>query len=210
MRSRLDPMTQLIQKMPTPASIVHQFERNATLPIRTDALWLIHRGAVKTVTFTEDGDSITLGYWGPGEVAGKPLSHVNPYEIECLTYVEASCVPLSNWPWLNEAICRHAQQTEELLYLVRLEPMHQRLHNILLWIAQKFSRTIPQGQLIDLRLTHQDLAEITGTTRVTITRLLSQLERQGVLRRTAARTIILLKSEPPANLPLKVSKIKFC
>jgi hypothetical protein len=46
------------------------------------------------------------------------------------------------------------------------------LLHLLLWLGKKFGREVQQGQLLDIRLTHQDLAELLGTTRVTITRIL--------------------------------------
>lgn len=52
-----------------------------------------------------------------------------------------------------------------------------------MWLAQKFGREVEQGQLIDLRLTHTDIAEVIGGTRVTVTRLLSQFEQDGIINR---------------------------
>jgi CRP-like cAMP-binding protein len=45
--------------------------------------------------------------------------------------------------------------------------------------------------LIDLRLTHQDIAEIIGSTRVTVTRLLNAFEKQGIIQRMQRRFIVL-------------------
>ena len=42
------------------------FSRGDTIPPRTDVLWRIERGAVRTLTWSVDGTLITLGYWGPG------------------------------------------------------------------------------------------------------------------------------------------------
>jgi len=44
-----------------------------------------------------------------------------------------------------------------------------------------FGRDVDQGRLIDLQLTHQDLAESISLTRVTVTRLLKNLKEQGKL-----------------------------
>lgn len=65
------------------------------------------------------------------------------------------------------------------------------LLNLLNWLAQKFGKETNHGQLIDLRLTHQDIADILGSTRVTITRLLSQIQQQGLIDRFALHRIVL-------------------
>ena len=171
--------------------MLRSFNRHDTIPLRTDSLWLLKGGAVKTLTWNEQGTAVTLGYWGSGDVVGQPLSGISPYEIKCVTRVEASSIPLHHWNWLSDAIRRYIQQTEELLYLARCEPIRQRLLKILIWLARKFGRKVDQGQLIELRLTHQELAEVTGTTRVTVTRLLNQLVQQGIISRTRSHSIIV-------------------
>jgi CRP-like cAMP-binding protein len=45
--------------------------------------------------------------------------------------------------------------------------------------------------MIDLRLTHEDIATIIGSTRVTVTRLLNSFEKQGIIQRMQRRFIVL-------------------
>jgi CRP-like cAMP-binding protein len=67
---------------------------------------------------------------------------------------------------------------------------------LLSWLAKKFGQEVAQGQLIDLRLTHQEIAEIMGTTRVTVTRLLKELETQGIIQRLPRKFIVLHEKQP--------------
>ena len=156
-----------------------------------DSLWLINKGAVKTLTWDETGKISVLGYWGEGDVIGLPLSRVEPYEVKCLSYVEAVCIPWNQCSYLLQAISRYIQQTEELLCILRLERIYQRTYKLLVWLAQKFGRQVAQGTLIDIRLTHQELADIIGSTRVTVTRALNQLEVAGVIIRPKRFSIIV-------------------
>ena len=161
------------------------------IPLESNSFWLLKQGIVKTFTWNEEGSIITLGYWGADDVVGQPLSLVHPYQIECITTVKASCIHVNQCYRLSDSIRRHIQQTEELLYIVRSERIYQRLRKILIWLAQKFGREIGVGKLIELRLTHQDLAEIIGTTRVTVTKLINQLEQEGIISRPERNTILL-------------------
>jgi CRP-like cAMP-binding protein len=167
------------------------FAPSELIPLSSDSLWLLHEGIVKTCTWSEEGTPITLGYWGKDDVVGQAWSLVHPCQAKCITTVKASCIPTHKADAAVDLIQRHIQQTEELLCIVRTDKMLKRLCNILTWLAQKFGKEIEIGQLIDLRITHQDLAEIIGATRVTVTKLINQLEQEGFISRPERNTIVL-------------------
>jgi CRP-like cAMP-binding protein len=171
-------------------SVKRTFCCSDTLPMRQKMLWKIESGVLRTYTFNETGTRNILGYWGPGDVVGHPLSRLNPYEIECLTAVEVILIPPERWPQMLDAIMLHAQQTKELLYVKGYERAHHRLLHLLVWLAQKFGRTVSQGKIIDVLLTHEGIAESIGSTRVTITRLLKQFERAGLIYRDQRYIIV--------------------
>jgi CRP-like cAMP-binding protein len=170
---------------------IETFACREIIPLKLDFFWLLKKGIVKTYTWSDEGAIITLGYWGSEDVVGQPLSLVHPYKIECLTPVEAFCIPLNQSHCLLDSIHRHIQQTEEMLYIVRSGKMYQRLRKMLFWLADKFGQEVEKGKLIKLRLTHQDLANTIGTTRVTVTKLMNQLEEEGVIFRTRRNGIVL-------------------
>ncbi len=170
------------------------FNRRDLIPLRPDILWKIERGVVRTATWSEEGQQVALGYWGPLDVVGQPLSRVQPYRLECLTSVEVSLLPPDRWHQALDAILLQIQQSEELLNIFHQKQVHHRLLQLLIWLAQKFGRQIEQGQLIELRLTHKEIAEFLGTTRVTVTRSLSQFEQQGIIHRSNRHLILLQHS----------------
>ncbi|PSO96275.1 MAG: hypothetical protein BRC46_01290 [Cyanobacteria bacterium QS_6_48_18] len=107
-------------------------------------------------------------------MVGQPLCGVDPYEIECSTSVEVSLLPPHLRHQVFDAILSHARQTEELLSMVSCGRLHQRLLQTLGWLPQKIGRPLEQGQLIELRLTHQEIAKVIVRSRLTMTRLLKQ------------------------------------
>ncbi|TFI54265.1 Crp/Fnr family transcriptional regulator [Mastigocladus laminosus UU774] len=171
------------------------FTRREVIPVRNDVLWRVERGAVRTLTWSEDGTFITLGYWGPGDLIGYPLSRVKPYQIECLTSVEVSVVAPHYWNQDVNALITHIQQAEELLSIVHRKPISLRLWQFLVWLSEKFGRDVEQGKLIELNVTHQEMAEVLNTTRVTVTRLLQQFEEEGNLLRHKRRIILCLPNK---------------
>jgi CRP-like cAMP-binding protein len=185
----------LASHLPSVATDRWQFSLRSQLPLKQNSLWKIESGAVRTLTWLEDGTMVTLGLWGPGEIVGKPLSRVEPYQIECLTKVEASPLLLDESHRVSDLLLAHVQQAEELMVIRSYRRVDVMLTKLLTWLARKFGRAVEAGNLIDLRLTHQDIAETLGTTRVTVTRVLGQLEEQGWIERLPLHRIVLKEEE---------------
>ena len=176
-----------------PSPLNHRvFSRRDLIPQRQDVLWRIERGAVRTVTWSEQGTLITLGFWGAGDIVGYPLSRVKPYQIECLTSVETSILPSELWYQALDSMLLHIQQLEEILSIVHRKPVSLRLWQLLVWLGHKFGRDVAHGRLIDLGITHQEMAEVINTTRVSVTRMLQQFEEEGILLRHERRLILCL------------------
>lgn len=163
------------------------------LPKAANYLWLIIHGVVKTYTVSESGISITLGFWGQQDVVGTSLSTVNPYFLKCISDVRAIAIPRDQWENLSRNLLHHGQQTQKLMYIVRTPMIAKRLWLLLKWLAEKFGREIKEGKLIDFKLTHQELADVLGATRITVTKILNQFEREGLILRPKNQCIILRK-----------------
>jgi CRP-like cAMP-binding protein len=67
---------------------------------------------------------------------------------------------------------------------------YHRLAKVLLQLSEKHGETVPCGTLLKLRLTHEDLANLIGTTRETVTTQLNRFVRMGLVKRQARRLII--------------------
>ena len=163
------------------------------LPREINSLWLILEGAVKTYTYGHSGNPITLGFWGKDDVVGSALTRLEPYGIRCLGEVRVLAVSEQNQENLAARILYHSQQTQQLTYISRNTRVAQRLWLLLEWLGNKFGQIISQGNLIDVKLTHRELAEAIGTTRITVTKILNQFEREGLIVRPQTKCIVLKK-----------------
>ncbi len=171
-----------------PPLTLRTFRRRDFLPLRADLLWQIEQGVVRSLTWDDEGNPMTLGIWGKGDRVGRPLTRVCPYRLECLTPVVAQAVVME--PESMAAIT-HVHCLEALLDILQQRLVQMRLVKLIHWLAQRFGRDVYQGRLIELRLTHQEIAETIGTSRVTVTRLLKQLEQEGAIRRSRQHLILL-------------------
>ena len=185
---RLDPMT----TSRSPQFLIYRnFKRRSILPLNPETIWLIDSGVVRTLTWFEDGSCATLGLWGEGDLVGSALSASRAYEIECLTDVRAKVIPKAQWYLHTEAMILHIQKNEEFLKIVHCRQAEIAIMHLLNWLVKRFGSQVEQGELINLRLTHQEMAEMIGTTRVTMTRILNNFERQGLIQRQQHLLILM-------------------
>lgn len=183
----------IVESLLPEKTIFRDFGRRSCLP--TDNLWQIKQGVVRTLSWHEDGTVITLGLWGAGSVIGGVLSQASPYTIECLTEVTAiNCLgqDIKDFP---DSILDHIYQLEAFLSIRSFRRVEEMIMRLLEYLADRFGHTSVEGQVIDLRITHQDIADLLGTTRVTVTRALGDLEERGLINRTSIRRIVLKNSE---------------
>jgi CRP-like cAMP-binding protein len=176
-------------------STVKLFARRTLVPEEKDNLWRIEKGFVRTYSYLEDGTTITLGVWGKGDIVGKGLSKLELYQIECLTSVKATIIPLQGYDKLTEVLFAHIAQAEELALIRGYKKVEMMLVKLLLWLSKKFGSQVEEGRLIDMYLTHEDLASLLGSTRVTVTRVLGDLEQQGLINRLSLHRIVLKQDE---------------
>lgn len=186
----------LIHPKSTPAPVKqHFFERGELIPPENSILWRIERGIVCASTWDEDGKSTILGYWGIGDIVGYSLSKVQPYHLECLNAVEATIVAFEVLHQNIDALLSHIQQVEELISIVNCKRVSIRVWQFLLWLSNKFGRELEQGKLVELAITHQEIADVLNTTRVTVTKVLQQFEDEGKLQRHKRKIILAMREK---------------
>lgn len=167
------------RNLPTKSESVRSisFKRHERLSFVHHSLWRIHSGYVRSLTWNAEGEFVPLGFWGAGDVVGYPLAQTSPYEAECVTAVTAEYLSVSH-PLSREMVLGQIRQSNSLLRIVHCRNSEQRILQFLCWIAEHFGEETANGIQISLRLTHQEIAESIGTTRVTVTRLIKSLEKK--------------------------------
>ncbi|MGI0494966.1 Crp/Fnr family transcriptional regulator [Alkalinema pantanalense CENA528] len=169
------------------------FQRGNLLPEHPQVYWKIRQGVVRTNTWDIEGALKTVGIWGAGDIVGAGLSTLSPYQMECLSPVKIE--PLTHLNDFAETLIHQQQQTEALLNIILVRHTQQRLLKLLDWLADRFGRDWGEGaRMIDIRLTHQHLADLAGTTRVTVTRLLNQLEHTHHIQRLPQYRFVIYPS----------------
>lgn len=180
----------------TRTNINRHFQRRTTLPEESDFFWKIEAGIVRTITWTDTGELIVLGIWGKGDIVGSSLSTIEPYEIECLTKTTVQPIPMSQLGDMTEDLLQHLRHHEEFIKIVHNRSIELAIVRLLNWLATRFGQAVAGGHLIDLLLTHQEISEIVGTSRVTTTRIVGSLVERGIIQRHQRHFIVSLDRDP--------------
>lgn len=158
------------------------FKRHDQLEAQSQGLWRIQSGYVRSLTWDLEGEFVPLGFWKPGDVVGSAIAQTNPYKAQCLTSVVAEHLG-STYAFSRNMLLLQIRQSNELLQISHCSNAEQRLLTFICWIAKQFGQCVAKGDYVSqLRLTHQEIAESIGITRVTVTRLIKVLEREGKIK----------------------------
>ena len=159
-------------------------------------LYLLKKGKVRIYKINPQGKQFTLGFLSGGNVFG---------EVETLStgtrnvFVEAVddtllCVlskpdlerMLRQRPELAlkllELLSERVREMEDFLETMALSDVKTRLVYLLVKLARTFSIRGGEFAEIELRLSHQELAEMDGSTRETVTLMLADLSRSEIVK----------------------------
>ncbi|WP_254174969.1 PAS domain S-box protein [Planktothrix pseudagardhii] len=176
------------------------------IPLPQGTLWYVVQGLVKLTTLNHQGQEILMGLIGLGSPFGKELTSLGIYEATAcssvklvgFTHAEIAASP-DLTQLLLTGISYRLHQTEALLALSGERQLATRLYQLLHVLKNEVGTPVDEGICLNIRLTHEELAMACGTTRVTITRLLKQLQDQKKITFNEKRQIILIKNLVPSN-----------
>lgn len=165
---------------------------------------LISSGFVKMVRFADSGKDSVLEIMGPNQTFGC-LGLIEgsgcPLSAHCITDVELLQIP--RIPFLQKYESSLSLQKEmvristrrlfaKLDIMARLTSgrVDSRIANVLLTLCESYGRITPDGILIDVPLTRQDLSDFTGVTLESVIRTMSAWQKQKLI--VSCRSVITI------------------
>lgn len=177
----------------------HIYTRGEIIPLNYQAIWLVSKGVVKLSTMTENAQEVLVGLAGPETIFGSCLTSLNTYQASALSKeVQLVSISLSEIAASSKLaqilfpkVSQRLKQAESLLAVTGQKRVKDRLLHLLLLFKQEIGQPVPEGTRLRVRLTHEDFANACSTTRVTITRLFSNLQQKGQISFDSKSHIIL-------------------
>jgi len=169
-----------------------------------DGVLLLTSGRVKICSFSTDGKQAILTFIEPGELFGELAMLDQETREEYAEATEACTLLLIPADAVQDLMARHAdvslgvtklfgmrrQRIERRLKYLLFRSNRERLVHLLLELAERYGSHTANGVALGIKLSHQDLANIIGSTRETVTVVLGELQNEGSLK-LGRRKIVL-------------------
>lgn len=177
------------------------------------SVYLLTSGRIRLYHVTAEGKETVLAFIEPGEIFGELSLFGQSQREEFAEAMEKSTVVripgdemqqlMSDRPEIILQVSRlmglRRQRIERRLKALLFRSNRDRLVYLLLELAERYGQPSPEGVKIGIRLSHQDMASMIGSTRETVTVLLGELQyaRSLIVKR---RQIILTNLEQLADV----------
>lgn len=167
-------------------------------------LYVLAEGRVRLNQVSAEGQQVLLRFVSAGEPFGW-IGSLGGTQYPASSEAVDDCLALY---WDNETmvalmerhprlamgalkmLARQVQEMQERYRELATERVERRVARALLRLSAQTGRQVPGGILLDVRLSRQDLAEMTGTTLYTVSRILSRWEQEGLVKSRRERVLI--------------------
>lgn len=170
-----------------------------------EALYVIRTGKVKVLRHSTDGKDVVLRVCGPGNLLGTvavfdgggyPGTAQVIEDCSVLAISRNDCLTLVNrYPVFALAVIAdlgtRLRSSAEQIRSLAVERVEQRIARVLLKLAESAGSDSPEGRVIEMPLTRQDVADMTGTTVETAIRVMSKFRRQELIKTRRGRVVLV-------------------
>jgi len=191
-------LAQLLNRRKYPKDGVVFFENE-----EGDSFFMIVEGRIKVTILGDDGREVILSMLGPGDFFGEmalldnePRSAsaiaAEDSELLCLARVDFQGVATkrSITSALIKVLTARLRHANHQISTLALLDVYGRVARVILDMAREEGRRLKDGRIAFRRATHQEIANRIGTTRETVTRMLKDLERQGLVHVDSKEMIV--------------------
>jgi CRP-like cAMP-binding protein len=169
-----------------------------------DSVYIVETGRVKVAQHAENGRELILWFCLPGEAFGLAASpRIGPRLVDAEACTDSSirCIPSEHFQaflrshprasleLVNLLLCRVYVLCDGILNL-SAENADRRLSRLLLQLRHRYGRIEGDEICLDIALTQQEMADMIGTSRQTVSELLNEMKARGEIR-TGGRRMYL-------------------
>jgi len=176
--------------------IVEEFKKNEIILHEEDTndfMYIILLGKVKVVQTTEDGKEIILAIHRPDEIFGEISLIDGKTSPATVLATEDSLIAiisknefyslLSNQGKVLEKflqiLCSRLRESWKRIQILNFKNASDRIKMLFLMLSYDNGKKTPEGIILNIKLTHQNIADMAGLTRETVTRVLDKWQKSG-------------------------------
>ena len=179
----------VIRRVPVGEAVFEQGQK-------ANQFFLLLHGRLKVTQVTNDGQQIIVRVVHPGDLFGFAQAlQRDDYPGTPVAAAESIVICWPNEVWHSvvaqnpnlavnamQSIGQRLQEAHTRIREMSTEEVERRVAHAVLRLIDQAGRQEPEGVRIDFPLTRQDVAEMTGTTLHTVSRLFSAWESQGIVK----------------------------
>jgi CRP-like cAMP-binding protein len=168
------------------------------------AVYFVNGGRVKVSKVTRDGKELTLAYRGPGEIFGETclidggpreemaeaMENALVTEIQRDQFEELLQAQASLGFRLAKVLAARRREIENKIENLVFKDVNSKLAELLLRLGTEYGVDDARGTLVALKITHQEMANLIGSTRETVSLTLAQFKRKGLIATDGRKVII--------------------
>jgi CRP/FNR family transcriptional regulator, nitrogen oxide reductase regulator len=169
-----------------------------------ERIYVLKSGRIKLYQIADDGQQVLMRVMTPGmmfaaislvEGAVYPVSAEAAQSSQIIYWSQTTMLRLiDRFPPMAinalKILAGHVREFQNRYRELATERVERRLARTVLRLVSQTGRKTAEGVLLDLPLTRQDLAEMTGTTLYTVSRILSQWESQDLVLASRERLVV--------------------
>ena len=166
---------------------------------------LVRGGIVKISKVNEEGRELTLHFFTRDHLFGEfALVGDAPHDTVAEAYEDTLLVRIPREEFqrvmmrtpalalrLVKLVTERRQRLERRVENLLFRSAHSRLASLFLELSQSFGVRDSRGVIINLKLTHKEIASLVGATRETVSFAILDLRRDGIILTEGKRVVIL-------------------
>ncbi len=187
--------------------LLESYEKGEEIFLGEEEVWQVYRGVIQLSKVSVNGKETVLGWVTPNHVFGNLFNQNLTYRSVALTdvYVRQFTIrEIQQSPHLVRTLVSEFSyrsiKSQQLLAVNALRRVEERLWQLILMLAEEMGHPVDNGVRLTVRFTHQNLAKVICTTRVTVTRILGYFQNRGWIEFDRDRHMIV-KTSAQAQTP---------
>ncbi|WP_455212152.1 Crp/Fnr family transcriptional regulator [Kaarinaea lacus] len=162
----------------------------------SNEVYILLDGRVKVYELSEEGKEVILWFCFPGELfglsevfqcSGREVNAQACSQVEVLTIKKAD---FERYIKQHSHLAMHViellgyrlRELSDVLLDIASDDVTSRVIKLLTRLCSRYGKPEDKHILLDIALTHQEMADMIGTSRQTVTSVLSMLRKKGVLK----------------------------
>jgi CRP/FNR family cyclic AMP-dependent transcriptional regulator len=192
----------------SPKVILKEFKKNHVILREQDTnsfMYIIVQGKVKIYQVTDGGKEMILSVHSSGEFFGEMSlidGKTDPATVAALEQSLIAVISRNDFyellhsqkkilENLLELLCTRLRESWKKIQMMNFNDASQRIKMLLLMLAEDYGEKTDEGITLRIKLIHQNIADMAGLTRETVTRVLDKWKNSGEIKITKEKYIHL-------------------